>query len=228
MAFCCQRDDREIEVEYDRSGTYEFRSPVARRVLENLGLSVGATIILTVFLHLPPAGQRLLSPNMAAAVTVAVFVVCMVTLCIPYILPSNDRRARVSPTGVEIERRSGKTVLLRWARIRGYVYDGVRWTFLVEDAGGVHMKLLGLTPDQRALLRRAIRSPLESTSMKWRGAAPEGRSRGSRLSLLVFVALFILGGIFISQERREVAAVLLILGGAYLAVILIQQYRKRL
>lgn len=213
---CCRRDDDEgVEAtEYLPGKTYRFVPPLRLRLIQSLAISLAAAFILTFFLYVPRPVLSLPVP-VVIGLTIGVSLFCFLMLALPHVSGTTARFVEVSPEGFIVERRNGTCDRVPWRRVRGYVYDGVRYVFLVPG-GSVEVKILGLSPAETALLRRAMRAPLEHGSLQWRGVAGRPLPRSARLPRVVFLAGLVLGGALVYLGQRVLGVGVVIGTLAYL------------
>jgi len=224
MKWCCGDDAPSPAPEYRPGETYRFTPNVGRRVFENAGIALAASVLLTMFLYMPGGTFRLpLGQAISVSAGLAVLVLLMTTL--PLVGPSVAREIEVSPQGIVIARRDGSRDVLAWSKIKGYVHEGDRYTFLLQNGQTVLLITLGLTTSEKALLRTAIRTPLSPGSLKWRGREETASRPGAmRTPLFVVLCCVILGGALTMTDHREAAGALLVFGALYLAYVF---YRHR-
>ena len=160
-----------------------------------------------------------------AAIGLGVAALSFAMLSLPYFSGNPARFVEVSPRGILIEQRNGARINLAWSSVRGYVYNGTSHIFLVQG-GSVELKMPGLPREQKALLRVAVRTPLEAGSMKWRSRQSACAPRGERMSLLAIIAFCTVGGLLIHQGERAAAGLVLALGTVYLIITLIKSARR--
>jgi len=208
--------ERKPPEEYDPRRTYRFAPTLRRRVLENLGIALAASVMLTMFLY-SPGGTFSLPLGAAAAVSGSLAVVVFLLMTLPYFSPATAREVEVSPDGIVIVRRDGSRDILPWSKIRGYVHEGERYVFMMKNGESVVLLTFGFTAAEKGMLRTAIRTPLEPGSIKWRARRESGSPLGARSPLLVILACVILGGALVYTGHREWAAVFLVGGTVYLA-----------
>jgi hypothetical protein len=215
---CCGNDKQAVELDYDPAETYRFEAKVKRRVLENGAIAVAAGVALAVFLTLVVKdGKPVVETWLAALLGIGAFVFCFVGTSIHYLGRARALWVEVSPHGVRYERRDGQRFDCEFKDIKGYVFNGLRLTF-VNDEGGAFVDLIGLTPGEVKLLLKAVRTPMSQGSMKWRSDPNEKRARGGRMPLIVTVVLIGVA-ILLKKDGQDALAV-----GVFVAMVLYNIY----
>lgn len=215
----CGRDrEAAASDQYDPRRTYRFVPTLWRRVLENLGIAAAASVMLTMFLC-TPGGSLTMPLGAALAVSASLAIAVFLLMSLPYLSPATAREVEVSPDGIVIVRRDGSRDILPWSKIRGYVHEGERYVFMMKNGESVVLLTFGFTAEEKAMLRTAIRTPLEPGSIKWRARRETGPPLSARSPLLVILACVILGGALVYTGHRQWAALFLVGGAAYLVAM---------
>ena len=214
---CCECGDETPlpDVKVSAEETYEFRLETGRPAAVNLFISITSSLILTFFLYLPSSPVQL-SREVAIAISLGVAVACFLALMLPLFSREAATRVKISPRGIEIERRNGSSDNLTWSQIRGYVYQKNYYVFLTKGES-VTMRIEGYSREQLATMRAAIRAPLAKGSLKWRGLAACSRHGAPNYPVIACLACILVGGALVHLGHRLWAGLVFAAALGYLA-----------